>query len=257
MDAKNVGIADNTQNADREYKMFVGSDLHDRMMELIENELKLKQNEITMSNKIKLEVEFTNKSSVYGHNRIYRIKDEGGSTCFRLESIAYPECCGITIFKNASIKDVDFKTFGEYLDLIINDLKANDKYAKILFYTTQDARLAKLMATYPGCITLDKFKNVRSGNMLVGFEINLFDDNYEDEEDEDEEEIGDADLSDIMEDDEDEVLPPYLARTAASPIIHTRMNPFEEPQQGWIASSASTAQPLQYQPFAIKYDQNA
>ncbi len=229
------------------YTMFVGREFYDRMQYSLysefNNKIKLEQNEFIMSNKVKLDVEFTNKSSAYGHNRIYRIKDESDSTCFRLESIAYPECCGITIFKNASINDVDFNTFGEYLDLIVNDLKDNDRYSKILFYTIQDARLAKLMASYPGCIILDKFKNIRSGNMLVGFEINLFDENSDSEEDEDllfdEPEEDDEETSD----DENYHIIETPSRQAADQDIYSPSSDSRE-SFGWPASS----------PFRVQYD---
>lgn len=157
-----------------------------------------------MSSSFNLKVDYTNKSISYGHSRNIRI-DRNGATIFGCQQIPYPECCGIAILKGVSISDGLTKAeFEEMFNLIIEHLKKEDNFSKVIFYTNDGARMASYLSYFSGAILTDKFKNYRSGNVLVGFEISLIKDkmakHISDPFDLD---FGDPDDEDEEEDDED------------------------------------------------------
>lgn len=132
---------------------------------------KSKPTEIMVENK--LDITITNKCSSYGNSRIYRYR-VGDESVLRFDQIPYPECCGITIIKNFSANSSMSKTdFLDAMDKFIKDQQDNDRFSKALFYTTADSTGAKLFSMINGITILDQFKNKRSGNMLIGFEIDL------------------------------------------------------------------------------------
>ena len=59
------------------------------------------------------------------------------------------------------------------MDLIKNHLKEEDRFSKIIYYTNSPCRMEKYLSKYDGVIYTEYFKNKRSGNILIGFEINL------------------------------------------------------------------------------------
>lgn len=135
------------------------------------------QNQKTKNNEMKqwLKIEYTNKSTSYGDSRYY-VYYVDGMAVFMANQIPWPNCCGIAILKNLSISpSVDKTIFKKILDEICDDLYSNDKYSKLLFYTNIGS-VSRMFETYPDITILDPFKNRRSGNILIGFEINLLKD---------------------------------------------------------------------------------
>ena len=135
------------------------------------------QNQKTNNNEMKqgLKIEYTNKSTSYGDSRYY-VYYVDGMAVFIANQIPWPRCCGIAILKDLSISpSVDKTIFKKILDEICDDLYSNDKYSKLLFYTNI-GNTSKIFETYPDITILDPFKNRRSGNILIGFEINLLKD---------------------------------------------------------------------------------
>lgn len=143
--------------------------LRDRPYKLYNKEIKENNNEMKQG----LKVEITNKNASYGDSRsyVYYIDDNAS---FMANQMPYPNCCGIAILKDMSVYSRVDKADGiKIINAICEDLYKNDKYSKILFYTNVGSESAKLFETYPDITILDPFKNRRSGNVLIGFEINL------------------------------------------------------------------------------------
>ena len=141
-----------------------------------------------MENNLILKVEYTNRSSSYGSSRNFRIgKKSSSSSVFYCSQVPFPSCCGIAIIKDVSIgSDLTKDEFAEIMDLIKNHLKEEDSFSKIIYYTNSPCRMEKYLSKYDGVIYTEYFKNKRSGNILIGFEINLLEnDILENEEDED------------------------------------------------------------------------
>lgn len=194
MDVKHVQIVA-TQNADNmEYNKFYYSGQDDwYLSEPTPSKPTIKEKQIEpkqMDSKLKLEVEYTNKSNAYGHSRIVKIvKDK--STLFRSEIIPFPDCCGICIFKNIATNDIPRVEFTECMRMITQHLQENDQFSIGLVYHTDGSNIIKQLSRFDGAVHTGLFKNRRSGNMLAGFEINL-DPNrskhYIDGDDEEEEE---------------------------------------------------------------------
>lgn len=143
--------------------------LRERQSKLYNKEIRENNNEMKQG----LKVEITNKNASYGDSRsyVYYIDDNAS---FMANQMPYPNCCGIAILKDISVYFRVAKADGiKIIDAICEDLYKNDKYSKILFYTNVGSESAKLFETYPDITILDPFKNRRSGNVLIGFEINL------------------------------------------------------------------------------------
>jgi len=171
--------------------------------------IKIKSNNETNemnSNNFKLNVEYTNKSSAYGHSRTmkaYRVGDDRSSV-FRVDQIPFPECCGITILKNIGVSDrISRIEFKEVIGLVIDHLMDEDQYSKIIIYTTDNSTLAKQLARFDGALMTGSFRNRRSGNILVGFEIDInpSDMNINEDEHDDEFDLEELDEEDIDQDD--------------------------------------------------------
>lgn len=160
-----------------------------------------KQKSIEIMKGNELDIQITDRNRSYGDSRIYRYKINGESV-LRFDQIPYPECCGIAIIKNFSANgDMQKADFLDAMDQFLADIKKNDRYSKVLFYTNAGSNGDKLFSMINGITILDPFRNKRSGNTLVGFEINLLgeyetiilEDDFDEEEtdgehDEDEEE---------------------------------------------------------------------
>lgn len=120
-----------------------------------------------------LDITITDRNSSYGDSRIYRYKVNGESV-LRFDQIPYPECCGIAIIKNFSCNsDLSKADFTEAMTKFTEDLVANDRFSRVLFYTTRGSNGDRYFQQFDGITILDSFQNRRSGNMLVGFEIDL------------------------------------------------------------------------------------
>lgn len=158
-----------------------------------------------------LKIEYINKSSAYGDYRYY-VYYVDGMAVFMANQIPWPNCCGIAILKDLSISSsVDKTIFKKILDEICEDLYSNDKYSKLLFYTNIGS-VSRMFETHPEVTILDPFKNRRSGNILIGFEINLLKDSDVNPESIitwrsaiDEEDEEDTDDDDDFEEEEDEI----------------------------------------------------
>jgi len=132
-----------------------------------------KQKSIEIMKRNELDIEITNRSSAYGHSRTCRYIIDGESV-LRFEQIPFPECCGIAIVKNFSANgDMQKADFLDAIDQFLADIKKNDRYSKILFYTNSGSNGDKMFSMINGITILDPFRNKRSGNTLVGFEIDL------------------------------------------------------------------------------------
>lgn len=122
---------------------------------------------------IKLESEYTKKDAGYGHSRLY-IAKIGSVNVFKTQQIAFPRCCGMTILTDVSVDpDITIPQFVEIMDLMIKDINTTDQYSKLIFYTKADSKETRFFSEYPGVVIMEKFRNRRSGNYLVGFEIDL------------------------------------------------------------------------------------
>ena len=120
-----------------------------------------------------LDITITDRDSSYGDSRIYRYKVNGESV-LRFDQIPYPECCGIAIIKNfACNSDLSKADFTEAMTKFTEDLVANDRFSRVLFYTTRGSNGDRYFQQFDGITILDSFQNRRSGNMLIGFEIDL------------------------------------------------------------------------------------
>ena len=120
-----------------------------------------------------LDITITDRNSSYGDSRIYRYKVNGESV-LRFDQIPYPECCGIAIIKNfACNSDLSKADFTEAMTKFTEDLVANDRFSRVLFYTTRGSNGDRYFQQFDGITILDSFQNRRSGNMLIGFEIDL------------------------------------------------------------------------------------
>ena len=92
----------------------------------------------------------------------------------RFEQIPYPECCGIAIIKNFSANgDMQKADFLDAMDQFLADIKKNDRFSKVLFYTNAGSNGDRMFSMINEITILDPFKNKRSGNTLIGFEIDL------------------------------------------------------------------------------------
>ena len=65
------------------------------------------------------------------------------------------------------------KLFNEFMDSLIKDLIDNDRYGKIMIYTTTQDTVYDYIKKYPNIITLDTFENPRTNRILAGFEIDI------------------------------------------------------------------------------------
>lgn len=169
-----------------------------------------KQKSIEIMKGNELDIQITDRNRSYGDSRVYRYKINGESV-LRFDQIPYPECCGIAIIKNFSANgDMQKADFLDAMDQFLADIKKNDRYSKVLFYTNAGSNGDRMFSMINGITILDPFRNKRSGNTLVGFEINLLgeyetiilEDDFDEEEtdgehDEDEEE---DDLSEEIDD---------------------------------------------------------
>lgn len=158
-----------------------------------------------MENNLILKVEYTNKSSSYGSSRNFRIaKKSSSNSVFYCSQVPFPSCCGIAIIKDVSIgSDLTKDEFAEIMDLIKNHLKEEDNFSKIIYYTNSPCRMEKYLSKYDGVIYTEYFKNKRSGNILIGFEINLLENDILEKEDEDNGDDFDFEL-DAEENEDDE-----------------------------------------------------
>jgi len=171
------------------------------------DEIKTKSTEIMKGNE--LDIDITDRNRSYGDSRVYRYKING-ETAMRFDQIPFPECCGIAIIKNFSANgDMSKADFLNAMDQFLADIKKNDRYSKVLFYTNTGSTGDRLFQLINGITILDPFRNKRSGNTLIGFEIDLLEKSTEsgwqsmefsDDETEDEEPNGEHD-EDEEEDD--------------------------------------------------------
>jgi len=196
------------QIASMNAQAWVNYNLHRQQEGLFIEKAKLLINEKeNMDSQLKLNVEYTNKSSAYGHSRIIKVT-KNGSTVFRVDAIPFPECCGICIFKNISLSDTPRSEFTEMMNMIIKHLQEEDQFSMILMYSTDSSRIVKELSRFDGAIMTGIFRNRRSGNMLAGFEINIDPRKNRnamvDDEDEDEPELDDELLEGDVDEDEDE-----------------------------------------------------
>lgn len=121
----------------------------------------------------KLDIQVTDRNRSYGDSRVYRYLINGESA-LRFDQIPYPECCGIAIIKNFSANsDISKVDFIDAINKFIVDMQENDAFSKVLFYTNAGSNGDRLFSQIPDIVVLDPFKNRRSGNTLVGFEIDL------------------------------------------------------------------------------------
>lgn len=181
--------------------------LHERPSKLYNKEIKTNNNEMKQG----LKIEYTNKSSAYGDSR-YFVYHVDGQSVFTATQIPWPNCCGIAILKDVNISSsVSKDLFKNILNEICEDLYRNDKYSKLLFYTNIGS-VSRMFETYSDITILDPFKNRRSGNILIGFEINLLKDSDVNPESRitwrsalDEEDEEESDDDDDAEEEEDEI----------------------------------------------------
>jgi len=176
-----------------------------------------------------LDIQITDRNRSYGDSRVYRYKINGESI-LRFDQIPYPECCGIAIIKNFSANgDMQKADFLDAMDQFLADIKKNDRYSKVLFYTNAGSNGDKLFSMINGITILDPFKNKRSGNTLVGFEIDLLEKesregwhslDLDDEESDEEETEGEHD-----EDEEEDDDPFGLATESDAQIAMSRSVP--------------------------------
>ena len=141
---------------------------------------KRKQPKIMEGNK--LDIKVTDRNRSYGDSRVYRYLINGESA-LRFDQIPYPECCGIAIIKNFSANsDISKVDFIDAINKFIVDMQENDAFSKVLFYTNAGSNGDRLFSQIPNVIILDSFRNKRSGNILIGFEIDLLEKKYKNPE---------------------------------------------------------------------------
>jgi hypothetical protein len=148
----------------------------DALVELYGNrafqEVKQKPIEQIMKGNI-LKGNITNKDNSYGNSRSYRFEVDGDCQ-FSFNQIPFPNCCGIAILRDLSTSsEISRENFNDAINQLVKDLQENDRYSKILIYTTLTSKESQMFQNYPDIIILDPFKNRRSSNILVGFELNL------------------------------------------------------------------------------------
>lgn len=118
-----------------------------------------------------LGIEVTNRSTSWGNNRQYCYKNNI-ETLISLSEISFPGCCGACILKGISIdRGMAQKDFNTFMNALVDDLKDNDSFARILIYTTTNEASHGFLSNYPNTTILDTFKNPRTGRILTGFEI--------------------------------------------------------------------------------------
>ena len=120
-----------------------------------------------------LDITITDRDVSYGNSRVYSYK-VNGEYVLRFEQIPYPECCGIAIIKNFSANgDMQKADFLDAMDQFLADIKKNDRFSKVLFYTNAGSNGDRMFSMINEITILDPFKNKLSGNTLIGFEIDL------------------------------------------------------------------------------------
>lgn len=163
------------------YTLYIGAELYEAYRAAFEADtkrwvsenLKVKQKQPEIMKGNELDIKVTNRSNAYGNDRTYRYLINGESV-MRFDQIPFPECCGIAIIKNFSANgDLSKADFLDAMGKFIADIKSNDRFSKVLFYTNIGSNGEKLFSQLPNSIILDPFKNRRSGNTLIGFEIDL------------------------------------------------------------------------------------
>lgn len=169
-----------------------------------------KQKSIEIMKGNELDITITDRNRSYGDSRVYRYKINGESA-LRFDQIPYPECCGIAIIKNFSANsDISKVDFIDAINKFIVDMQENDAFSKVLFYTNAGSNGDRLFSQIPNVIILDSFKNKRSGNTLVGFEIDLLEKksregwhslDLDDEESDEEEDDGEHDEDEDQDND--------------------------------------------------------
>ena len=164
MPTGSAGYAQMQQSINELYELYSKSSLEDQ----------LNKKEKSMEETTKLEVEVVKKDHNYGDSRNYRYYINRDCV-LSLNQIPYPNCCGITIIKDFSqSRGLSSERFNEIIDAIVKDLQKNDRYSKIILYTNKGSRESTLFSAYPEIVILDPFRNRRSSNILVGFEIILW-----------------------------------------------------------------------------------
>ena len=132
-----------------------------------------KQKPIEIMKENELDITITDRDGSYGNSRVYSYK-VNGEYVLRFDQIPYPECCGIAIIKNFSANgDMQKADFLDAMDQFLADIKKNDRFSKVLFYTNAGSNGDRMFSMINEITILDPFKNKRSGNTLVGFEIDL------------------------------------------------------------------------------------
>lgn len=185
-----------------------------------------KQKSIEIMKGNELDITITDRNRSYGDSRVYRYKINGESV-LRFDQIPYPECCGIAIIKNFSANgDMQKADFLDAIDQFLADIKKNDRYSKVLFYTNAGSNGDRMFSMINGITILDPFRNKRSGNTLVGFEIDLLEKesregwhslDLDDEESDEEETDGEHDEDEEEEDNDPFGLIPDVLPQQAQP----------------------------------------
>jgi len=130
--------------------------------------------EVIAPTEFELDTEVTKYSISDGNSRKFRYTNNQGAI-MSMEATPFPHCCGICILHNFSFdKDVTQEQFNKYIFSIVEVLKSDDSYGKILVYTSNyTGNHRKLFENYPSVSILDTFRNPRTGNILSGFEIDI------------------------------------------------------------------------------------
>lgn len=118
-----------------------------------------------------LGIEVTNRSTSWGNSRQYCYKNNI-ETLISLSEIPFPGCCGVCILKGISVdRGMAQKDFNTFMNALVDDLKDDDSFARILIYTTTNEASHGFLSNYPNTTILDTFKNPRTDRILTGFEI--------------------------------------------------------------------------------------
>lgn len=164
-----------------DYTLYLGAESYEAFRsafikdaeEWANENLKYKSKSTKIMEGNKLDIQVTDRNRSYGDSRVYRYLINGESA-LRFDQIPYPECCGIAIIKNFSANsDISKVDFIDAINKFIVDMQENDAFSKVLFYTNAGSNGDRLFSQIPDVVVLDPFKNMRSGNTLVGFEIDL------------------------------------------------------------------------------------
>lgn len=191
---------------------------------VLERARKNKNKSIEIMKGNELDITITDRNRSYGDSRVYRYKING-ETAISFDQIPFPECCGIAIIKNFSANgDMSKADFLDAMDQFLADIKKNDRYSKVLFYTNSGSNGDRLFQLINGITILDPFRNKRSGNTLIGFEIDLLEksgeSNWRNMEFGDEEfEEALASEQDDDEDEEEDEFPNLRAMVEAQAIL--------------------------------------